>query len=60
MKRIVILIDGTWDDINAHTSVAKLNVLIKNNANGTAQKVLQAGASAAFSPSHSGPLVVRL
>jgi T6SS, Phospholipase effector Tle1-like, catalytic domain len=39
MKRIVILIDGTWDDIHANTNLAKLSALIKGKANGTAQKV---------------------
>src|SRR6266536_2257492 len=39
MKRIVILIDGTWDDVNANTNVAKLKVLIKKDTNGTAQEI---------------------
>jgi uncharacterized protein (DUF2235 family) len=39
MKRIVILIDGTWDDITANTNVAKLNSFIKTDGNGPVQKV---------------------
>jgi hypothetical protein len=41
MKRVVILIDGTWDDMNANTNVAKLKAVLKDDANGTAQNILR-------------------